>query len=565
MMKYRFADTKNYLYTSGAFYLGVDDQGRDIGVNTERHAATIAGARAGKGTCQIIPTLLRWPENSLTVDPSGENVAATWQALEAAGKRVVLLDPFHHAERHYNVPARLRVSVNLLDGVTAESLTAREDIRVIADGLVKRYKVEDGTWDNGAVSVLAGFIAYVLADPDPANRTLAMVRHLLTMPPETLQAIFMEMSEQEGFGRLARAAATIGLSKTKKAAEYLGSAVDHSDWLDSPPFVELLGASSFSLSELKTGNVAVFLVVPHEYVIEHSRFLRLFVRCALDAMTKGGKRGKRCLFLLDEFFSLGTIDELAKAAGALPKFGVHLWPFLQDLGQLIDMYGEKLAETFFGNSDATCYFGNTDPLTTGHISARLGVVSADEIPPPPLVEDNRTWLENQRKKGRDIWGSDEHIRDLHTAEQTNTMLGYEQTKSSLGTLRAPPEVVAAYVGRGTRDDIARRMIVFAKAGDVLSVKPWAYFWPKPTPPKPTQTEYKSTSENVRWSGGEAAAFWFLLVGTLAVITGFAYWAGQSPKAELWGVVTAWAIFSAPFFIMGYKWIKRDGLPPPFNN
>lgn len=470
MMKYRFADTGNYLYESGAFFLGIDDQGREIGVKSERHAITIAGARAGKGACQIIPNLLRWPENSLTIDPSGENVAATWQALEAAGKKVVLLDPFHHAERHYQVPARLRGSVNLLDGMKPDGLTVREDIRVIADGLVKRYKVEDGTWDNGAVSVLAGYIAYVLADPDPASRTLATVRHLLTMPEGTREEILLDMSNQEGFGKLARAAATIGLSKTKKAGEYFGSAVDHADWLDSAPFVELLGSSSFSLSELKTGNVAVFLVLPHEYLNEHSRFLRLFVRCALDAMTKGGKGKRRCLFLLDEFYSLGTIDEIAKAAGALPKFGVHLWPFLQDLGQLRDMYGDTLSETFFGNSDATSFFGNTDNLTLGYISGSLGKVTTDEIHAPPHLRETKPWYVSPEKAPD--WNRE------NNAKHTNEMAGYQHERASLGTPRAAPEEVAAFVGRDSNSPVARRMIVFTKAGDVLSLKLSPYFAPQ---------------------------------------------------------------------------------------
>ena len=489
MMKYRFADTGNYLYESGAFFLGVDDQGREIGVKSERHAITIAGARAGKGACQIIPNLLRWPENSLTIDPSGENVAATWQALEAAGKKVVLLDPFHHAERHYQVPARLRGSVNVLDGMKPDGLTVREDIRVIADGLVKRYKVEDGTWDNGAVSVLAGYIAYVLADPDPASRTLATVRHLLTMPEGTRDEILLDMSNQEGFGKLARAAATIGLSKTKKAGEYFGSAVDHADWLDSAPFVELLGSSSFSLSELKTGNVAVFLVLPHEYINEHSRFLRLFVRCALDAMTKGGKGKRRCLFLLDEFYSLGTIDEIAKAAGALPKFGAHLWPFLQDLGQLQALYGAQLSETFFGNSDAACFFGNSDQLTLKYVSAALGKVTVGDITaPPPQTAFDASALFAPSQSELAV------ARDHHHAEERAAMNAYQHERAKVGTPRMTPEDLAAYIGRGHLDQVARRMIVFAKQGDVLSPRPAPYFdtprhepqkIPKPAPPPQT--------------------------------------------------------------------------------
>ena len=465
-MQYRFADTASYRFQSGALFLGLDDKGQEIGVKTERHAATVAGARSGKGACQIIPNLLRWPENSLTVDPSGENVAATWQALESTGKRVALLDPFRVAERQYGVPARLRVSVNPLDAIDAESLTVREDIRVIADGLVKRYKVEDGTWDNGAMSVLAGMIAFAAAQPNPEDRTLANARFLLTLPDETRTKVFEEMQAQSGFGGLARAAAAIALSKSKKNQEFVSGAVDHSEWLDSEPMADLLGSSTFSLSELKTGNVAVFLVLPHEYINEHSRFLRLFVRCAIDAMTKG-KGGRRCLFLLDEFYSLGTIDEIAKAAGALPKFGVHLWPFLQDLGQLQALYGPQLSETFFGNSDATSFFGNSDQLTLKYVSAALGKVTADEIANPPAMAEGIPWYIGQDHKA-------DHRAEVQ-AKHTNEMAQYNHDRARLGSPRAAPEEIAALVGRGSNDKVARRMIVFAKQGDVLSLRPAPYF------------------------------------------------------------------------------------------
>ncbi len=494
-MAYRFTDPAPYAFQKGALFLGRDEGGREIGIKTERHAITIAGARSGKGACQIIPNLLRWDGNSLTIDPSGENVAATWESLEASGRKVVLLDPFHIAEREYNVPARLRVSVNLLDTINAESLTVREDIRVIADGLVKRYKVEDGTWDNGAVSVLAGMIAYVAAQPEPEDRTLSNVRFLLTMGEETRESMFAEMHGQTGFGNLARAAATIGLSKSKKNQEFVGGALDHTEWIDSEPMAALLGSSTFSLAELKSGDVAAFLVLPHEYINEHSRFLRLFVRAAIDAMTKG-KGGKRCLFLLDEFFSLGTIDEIAKAAGALPKFGVVLWPFLQDLGQLQQMYGQTLTATFFGNSDAACYFGNTDALTLDVVSRGVGPLTIDEIGAAPMLGEfddspfgqqckadwealyaNRLVMGDNRNAEAFSNPYKEKWRNAHSDEVAK----YNHVRAAVGSPRLSPSDVAALVGRGNTDKVARSMIVFAKQGDILNLKLAPYFEPAPAP------------------------------------------------------------------------------------
>ena len=115
------------------------------------------------------------------------------------------------------------------------------------------------------------------------------------------------MSESDAFGGLCKAAASIGLSDSRKNREFVSGAVDHSEWLDSPAMLSVLTGGGLDLAELKRGKVTVYLVLPAHYLGEHGRFLRLFVRAALDAMAKD-RGGERCLFLLDEFAALGRID-----------------------------------------------------------------------------------------------------------------------------------------------------------------------------------------------------------------------------------------------------------------
>ena len=71
-----WSDAKNYPYQSGRLFLGHVD-GQEVGIGTERHAITIAGAGSGKGTSVIIPNLLKWPHNALVIDPKGEAAEAT--------------------------------------------------------------------------------------------------------------------------------------------------------------------------------------------------------------------------------------------------------------------------------------------------------------------------------------------------------------------------------------------------------------------------------------------------------------------------------------------------------
>ena len=328
-----------YPYEAGKLFLGYvhDKTGKavEVGIATKRHALTIAGARSGKGVGVIIPNLLRWPHNALVIDPKGEAAEATAAAREAMGQAVHVLDPFGVAD----VPERFKARFNPLEKLDPVGRTIREDINVLADGLVMRHDPRSAHWDGGALSVVAGLIAQVVSTLPPEKRTLPEIRRLLTQPDDRFRALIEEMSTNTACGNLpATAAAKLKRSGTE-AGHFLSGADENTKWLDSSPIAEVLENSTFDLSDLKTKPCTVYLVLPAHLIGEHGRFLRLFVRAAIDAMAKGGtKGGEQCLFFLDEFFSLGRIDEIAKAAGLMPGYGVKLWPILQDLSQLVALY-----------------------------------------------------------------------------------------------------------------------------------------------------------------------------------------------------------------------------------
>lgn len=465
------ADPAAYLYRPGSLFLGLA-QGQEVGVLTERHAVTVAGARSGKGACLLIPNALRWSESLLVVDPKGENAEATWQARQALGQQVAVLDPFRVAD----VPDDLRARFNPLAALDASSLTAREDIRVIADGLVKRHNDKDGEWYDGAVSILAGVIAFAVEQAPPEHRTFAAVRAVLLQPDQVtddagnlvggLYFDAQRMAQSSAFGGLVRTAG-IALQTaitTEKSMErsFLSNARRATDWMDSPPMADLMASSSVKLSDLKAGNLSLYLVLPPKYIEEHSTFLRLFVRLAIEAMMQEGVKGSgRCLMLLDEFYSLGRLDIVSKSAGLMPGYGLHLWPFLQDIGQLRALYGDHMADTFFSNSDAAIFFGNADMPTLDYVSRRVGNLTVADLP--------RFDVEHP--------GYGPGVRQ----EIYREMKGYYTSMISqhIGRPRLAPEEVARLTGKGPGDKVARAMLAFVKAGAVLHLRLAPYFEDRP--------------------------------------------------------------------------------------
>ena len=456
-------DPAKYHYRSGSLFLGLDAHGQEVGISTERHAITVAGSRSGKGACLLIPNARRWPHNLLVVDPKGEVAAESWQAREALGQSVHVLDPFKVAE----IPDRLRASFNPLQAIDPESLTAREEIRALADGLVKRSDPKNNDWYDGTVNVLAGMIAYTIETAPPALRSFAGVRRLLIAPPARLYETAQAMTDTEAFGGLAKLAGVIiqtGIDADRGMEKsHLSDAQKAIDWMGSPAFAPVFEASTFDLADLKSGKVSVFLVLPPQYLSEYGVFLRLFVRSALSAMMRDGAKVRRqCLFLLDEFAALGRLDAISTGMGLMAGYGLHLWPFLQDLGQLKALYTAEVSETFFGNVDAAVFFGNTDPATLEYISRRVGNVTPQElnISPPKAIIRGTTPTP---------FGA------AQEADFQDAMAEYNRRTRVIGTPRLPAEKIASIIGKKNSDKVAASMLVFAKGGDLLHLALAPYF------------------------------------------------------------------------------------------
>ena len=368
------------------------DKRRAAMLDIERNLVTFAPSRSGKGATQIIPNLLHWTHNALVIDPKGEAAEATAEAREAMGQAVHVLDPFETC----NVPARFRARLNLLDEIDPNDRNAFRQINAMADGMVMRHSTEAGHWDDGALKLVAGFIAHVLSAPNVERRNLVTMRQWLAEPnSESFGDLIDDMSENTACGRLAIGAAG-KLTKTgTEAGHFLSGANGNTEWIDDPFMQTCLAESTFKLSDLKRKPMTVFLVLPFDALETYGRFLRLFVRMALyhmmQKMPDGSLKGERCLFILDEFFSLGKIGEIQKAVGGLPGFNLHLWPFLQDYNQLIELYSRDSAGTFFANADFAFFYGVNDPDTAEYVSKGAGRITESDlkIKPPPKPKEKQ--------------------------------------------------------------------------------------------------------------------------------------------------------------------------------
>lgn len=345
----------------------------EVGIPLERHATLTAGSRAGKGTSVIIPNLLRWPHNAVVIDPKGENaeITAAFRAKKF-GQQIAIIDPFNSA---HGVD-QYRRSFNPLDLVRDE-----RDIMKLAESMIEISPSESQKhFPQSAEAVLSGLIAFILQDDElfhDDERNLGMLPELMRQLAGTNRDMLIKrMGMHSGFGRLSQEAASRLSRDTNELASVMSTLATQLKWLTPDEMKEALKSSSdFDLHDLKYGHMTLYLVLPFSDVRSNPEFLRLFVTAALLVMEdKDGaaQKGRECLFILDEFYSLGTVGLIREAAGSMPSYGVHLLPVVQNLGQIVERYGEKGLQTFISDADAQIFFGNGDPYTLQEIQKALG-------------------------------------------------------------------------------------------------------------------------------------------------------------------------------------------------
>ena len=416
----RFANRKELrkLQREGGLLIGRNPHtGRLLRYEGPAHLITLAPTRAGKGVGTVIPNLLAAERSVLVIDPKGENARIAGEARRRFGT-VHVLDPFE-------VSGHPSAAYNPLDRLTPDSLDLGEDAASLTEALVMDPpgQVTEAHWNEEAKAILGGLIMFCVCHEDRNRRTLATVREYLTLPPEKLRALLELMQDSDAAGGLIARAANRFLGKAdREAASVLSNAQRHTHFLDSPRIAKVLSRSDFHFSDLRHRIASVFLVLPPNRMDAYSRWLRLLVSQALQDIARdaeasvkplsgpvgaqGGTQRLRTptLFLLDEFAALGRLEAVERAMGLMAGYGLQLWPILQDMSQLKDLYGER-AGTFIANAGVQQVFGVNDFETAKWLSQMIGQETAgfqtDSFKPGdgPSFSNNLT--------GRDLLTPDE--------------------------------------------------------------------------------------------------------------------------------------------------------------
>ena len=337
-----------------------------VRLNTAIHVCVFAPTGVGKGVSCVIPHLLTNTDSCVALDFKGELTKKTAAARRRMGHKVVILDP-------YRVVTDEPDTFNPFDFIDPESELAIDDCRDVAEALVVRTGQEkEPFWNDAAETWLTGMAAMLLFLKPKVTANLAELKTLLSDTTLREQAVKRMIDSEAWDGVLSRLGLALTHSKDKELNSTLTSTLRHLRFVDSPAITANTHTSSFDPTNLVTGKMTIYLVLPPDRMRSEAGLLRLWVSSMFRAVIRHGlQETHKVNFVLDEAASLGRMEAIDDAIDKYRGYGIRLFLYYQSLGQLKKCFPDDQGQTLLSNTTQV-FFGVNDQPTEDYVSSRIG-------------------------------------------------------------------------------------------------------------------------------------------------------------------------------------------------
>jgi type IV secretion system protein VirD4 len=350
----------------------------------DRHVLVFGPNGKGKGTRILMPNLLQMAGNKsvVVVDPKGELSAVTAPFRRSLGK-VVIINPFGVLVDIPGYADLKSCGFNPLARLDPDAPSFNADAAQLADAMIV-IEPKDPHWSASARALVAAIIMYVAIEARRTGRngpTMARVRELLCqassegdprhgLPPIGVPALALEMMKSAIAGLRNKASQFTDWNKEIQSVASVAKI--QTEPFDDDAIADDLAKDGFDFRQLKREPTTVYLILPPDKLERHSKWLRLVLTSAIQAVLRVRLPDEPgVLFMIDEFYSLGTLEIISTVWSLVRGYGIQIMPVLQDLPQLKKLYPD-MWRTFSGMAGAVMNFAPNDMMTAEELSRRAG-------------------------------------------------------------------------------------------------------------------------------------------------------------------------------------------------
>lgn len=364
----RHIDAKRYMYENNNIFI-------------------FAMPGGGKTYTVVLPNLLQMNGSYIVVDPSGELLTATGKMFEEAGYAVKVLNTFNmkHSNRY-----------NPLANISTDN-----DVKKVVDCFVRstgNVKSSDGDFWTNAETMLVTACVYYLRDFElnPLKRNFSTIYEMIAGDVEKAKDDKEDQSQNDYgfaldrlFGALPKNSqayltyAGIRKSSEKTFANILITALSGLHVFLSADVRALTKYDEMELDKIATRKTIVYVCVPP--VNDPVRFLAamFFEQITGILVAQGNKLSEKtgsCKLpnivnlIVDEFPSLGRLNEFENFLANCRKYGINTMLIAQSVPQLKAMYGDSW-ELLTENCAIQMLLGANGNSTAKHFSDLIGTRS----------------------------------------------------------------------------------------------------------------------------------------------------------------------------------------------
>lgn len=349
--------------------LGVDNLGYFV-ADGFQHTLLFAPTGSGKGVGFVIPNLLFWDHSVFVHDIKLENYQLTsgWRAKQ--GQAVYVWEPSN--------PDGITHCYNPIDWVSEKPGQRVDDVQKIANLVLPKQEF----WENEARSLFLGVVLCLIADPEKVKSFGEVVRTMRSDDVVYNLAVTLDTLGKTihpvGYMNIAAF-----LQKSDKERSGVISTLNSSLELWANPLIDAATASSdFNIQEFKKVKSTVYVGLTPDNIQRLQKLMQIFYQQATEFLSRKMPNTKEepygVLFLMDEFPTLGKMEQFKAGIAYFRGYRVRLFLIIQDTQQLKGTYEEAGMNSFLSNSTFRVTFAANNYETANLISQLCGTKTVEQ-------------------------------------------------------------------------------------------------------------------------------------------------------------------------------------------
>jgi type IV secretion system protein VirD4 len=329
-----------------------------------QHALLFAPTGSGKGVGFVIPNLLFWKDSVIVHDIKLENheITSGWRAKQ--GQKVFVWSP---AE-----PDGITHCYNPIDWVSKKPGQMVDDVQKIANLILP----EKEFWNNEARSLFVGVVLYLLAVPEKIKSFGEVVRTMRSDDVVYNLAVVLDTIGKQ-IHPVAYMNIAAFLQKADKERSGVISTLNSGLELWANPLIDTATATSdFNIQMFKRERTTVYVGLTPDNIQRLEPLMQVFYQQASEFLSRKIPKKEEepygVLFMLDEFPTLGKMEQFLSGIAYFRGYNVRLFLIIQDTQQLKGTYEEPGMNTFLSNSTYRITFSANNIETAKLISELCG-------------------------------------------------------------------------------------------------------------------------------------------------------------------------------------------------